>query len=49
MRIRLVGWDHWIGFGNRRNREENAQVATILPGKNFPCAGKSKSIRRPTS
>jgi hypothetical protein len=34
---------------HRRSREENAQVTTILPGKNFPYAGKSKSIRKPTS
>src|ERR1700722_18509644 len=45
MRIGIIGSGSEAGG----NREENAQVGTIRPGKNFPCVDKSRSVRRPTS
>src|SRR5580692_8563511 len=45
VRIGIIG----RGSDARGNGEENAQVATILPGKNFPCIDKSWSVRGPTS
>src|ERR1700722_5814542 len=49
----LLGRVHIGTFGSgsdaQGNREENAQVAIIRPGKNFPCVDKSRSISGPTS